>query len=117
MRSALDRATTARLFGHERRSDLVDRIVTGVVDDLEPQLDRPFAGQRVAEVAAEDPADRPATRRFAVLADRIETYLKGVRESRSTAERLADVDSADLFTQVVTDFEKHAWFLRASLAS
>jgi len=52
-----------------------------------------------------------------LLAERIETFLEGVRESRSLAEQLADTDTADLFTQIITEFEKHAWFLRASLES
>lgn len=52
-----------------------------------------------------------------LLADRIETYLEGVRESRTVAEQQGDPDTADLFTQVITEFEKHAWFLRASLES
>ena len=50
-----------------------------------------------------------------LLADRIDTYLEGVRVSRATADELGDTDSADLLTQVITEFEKNAWFLRASL--
>jgi starvation-inducible DNA-binding protein len=50
-----------------------------------------------------------------LLAERFEKFLVGVRESRGVAEKLGDTDTADLFTQVVTEFEKHAWFLRASL--
>jgi starvation-inducible DNA-binding protein len=50
-----------------------------------------------------------------LLAERIEKYLDGARESRSAAEKLGDTDTVDLLTQVVTEFEKHAWFLRASL--
>lgn len=50
-----------------------------------------------------------------LLAERIELYLGGVRESRKLAEELGDTDTADIFTQVITEFEKHAWFLRASL--
>lgn len=50
-----------------------------------------------------------------LLAERFEKYLVGVRESRTLAEKLGDTDTVDLFTQVVTEFEKHAWFLRASL--
>ena len=50
-----------------------------------------------------------------LLADRIEAYLKGLRTSRGLAEKHTDTDSVDLFTQIVTEFEKHAWFLRASL--
>jgi starvation-inducible DNA-binding protein len=51
----------------------------------------------------------------ALLAERIETYLTGLRESRAVAEKQGDTDSVDLLTGIVTEFEKHAWFLRASL--
>ena len=39
-----------------------------------------------------------------------------MRESRGAAEKLADTDTVDLLTGVITDFEKNAWFLRAMLA-
>ena len=51
-----------------------------------------------------------------LLADRIDTYLAGVRESRGVAEKLADIDTVDLLTAVITELEKNAWFLRATLA-
>ncbi len=51
----------------------------------------------------------------ALLADRIEAYLAGVREARSVATSLGDDESVDLFTRVIQEFEKNAWFLRASL--
>lgn len=51
----------------------------------------------------------------ALLADRIESYLDGLRQSRDLGEREDDVDSVDLLTGIITEFEKHAWFLRASL--
>lgn len=50
-----------------------------------------------------------------LLAERIETYLTGARGSRSAAEKLGDTDTVDLFTGIITEFEKHVWFLRASL--
>jgi starvation-inducible DNA-binding protein len=50
-----------------------------------------------------------------LLAERFERYLEGVRESREVAEKLADADTVDLFTRVAQEFEKHTWFLRASL--
>jgi starvation-inducible DNA-binding protein len=50
-----------------------------------------------------------------LLAERIETYLDGVRESRGLSEQLGDTDTVDLLTGIITEFEKHAWFLRASL--
>jgi starvation-inducible DNA-binding protein len=50
-----------------------------------------------------------------LLSERIEVYLEGARQSRLVAEKLGDTDTVDLLTQVITEFEKHAWFLRASL--
>jgi starvation-inducible DNA-binding protein len=50
------------------------------------------------------------------LADRFETYLSGVRDSRSAAEKAGDTDSVDLLTGVITELEKNTWFLRATLA-
>jgi starvation-inducible DNA-binding protein len=52
-----------------------------------------------------------------LLADRIETYLQGAREARQIGERLGDTDTVDLLTGIIGEFEKHAWFLRASLAA
>lgn len=49
-----------------------------------------------------------------LLADRFDTFLEGARQSRAVAEDLKDTDTVDLLTQVITAFEKHAWFLRAS---
>jgi starvation-inducible DNA-binding protein len=51
-----------------------------------------------------------------LLAERFDAYLGGVRESRGIAEKLGDTDTVDLLTGVVTEFEKNAWFLRATLA-
>ena len=52
-----------------------------------------------------------------LLAERFESYLVELRASRSAAESQADTDTVDLFTGVITEFEKNAWFLRASLES
>ena len=52
-----------------------------------------------------------------LLAERFEKYLEGARESRNTADKFGDADTVDLFTRLVQEFEKHAWFLRASLES
>ncbi len=49
------------------------------------------------------------------LAERIESYVVNVRAARVVAEKHADQDTVDLLTAVVRDFEKHAWFLRATL--
>lgn len=50
-----------------------------------------------------------------LLAERIDKYLDGVRESRLAGDALGDTDTVDLLTGIVTEFEKNAWFLRASL--
>ena len=50
-----------------------------------------------------------------LLAERIESYLEGLRETRDLGETEDDVDTVDLLTGIITEFEKHAWFLRASL--
>ena len=52
-----------------------------------------------------------------LLADRIEQYLVECRAARSVGEQQADTDTVDLLTGVISEFEKHAWFLRASLDS
>ena len=52
-----------------------------------------------------------------LLTERFESYLTELRASRSAAESQADTDTVDLFTSVITEFEKNAWFLRASLES
>jgi starvation-inducible DNA-binding protein len=50
-----------------------------------------------------------------LLAERIDSYLEGVRASRDVADKLTDQDTVDLLTGIIVEFEKHAWFLRASL--
>ncbi len=50
-----------------------------------------------------------------LLAERIEAYLDNLKESRSAVEKAGDTDTVDLLTGIITEFEKHDWFLRASL--
>lgn len=52
----------------------------------------------------------------ALLADRFEVFLKSLRSARAVAEKELDTDTVDLLTGVISEFEKHGWFLRASLA-
>ena len=52
-----------------------------------------------------------------LLAERIEQYLEGTRQARASVDELGDTDTVDLLTAIITEFEKHAWFLRASLES
>ena len=51
-----------------------------------------------------------------LLAERFDVFLAGVRNSRAAIEQHHDTDSVDLLTTVISDFEKNAWFLRATLA-
>lgn len=48
------------------------------------------------------------------LAERVDAFVDGLKESRSTLEELGDTDSVDLLTGVITEFEKHGWFLLAT---
>lgn len=50
-----------------------------------------------------------------LLAERFDVFLAGVREARKAGEAAGDTDTVDLLTGVITEFEKNAWFLRASL--
>jgi len=68
---------------------------------------------RLTEYPADTTRDLDHVR---LLAERFETYLGGVRESRGFAEKRGDTDTVDLLTGVITEFEKNAWFLRATLA-
>lgn len=67
---------------------------------------------RVPEYPAETSRD---VEHAYLVAERIEAYLTGVQTSRATAEEHSDADTVDVLTQVIRDFEKHAWMLRASL--
>ena len=69
---------------------------------------------KLAEYPAETTRDLDHVK---LLAERFETYLEGMRESRGVAEQQGDTDTVDLLTQIISEFEKHAWFLRASLES
>jgi starvation-inducible DNA-binding protein len=68
---------------------------------------------RIAEYPNDTTRDLDHVR---LLAERFETYLAFVCKSRTAAEMVGDADSVDLLTRVVGDFEKNAWFLRATLA-
>lgn len=50
-----------------------------------------------------------------LLAERFDAYLAGAHESRQLAGGHGDDDSVDLLTRIVLEFEKNAWFLRATL--
>jgi starvation-inducible DNA-binding protein len=50
-----------------------------------------------------------------LLRERIEKYLAGVREARDVADHEKDQDTVDLLTGIIVEFEKNAWFLRATL--
>jgi starvation-inducible DNA-binding protein len=50
-----------------------------------------------------------------LLAERNEVYLDGLRKARAVAEKHDDQDTVDLLTGTIREFEKHGWFLRASL--
>ncbi|RYZ06477.1 MAG: DNA starvation/stationary phase protection protein Dps [Myxococcales bacterium] len=70
------------------------------------------AHSKISEYPQETTRDLEHVR---LLADRIEQYLVQSRATRGVAEQQADTDTVDLVTAVISEFEKHAWFLRASL--
>ncbi len=51
----------------------------------------------------------------ALLADRIDSFLAGLRDLRGIAMKDADDDTVDLVTGMIEEFEKNGWFLRATL--
>jgi starvation-inducible DNA-binding protein len=67
---------------------------------------------KIAEYPQETTRDLEHVR---LLADRIEQYLVESRTARTVAEQQVDTDTVDLLTALISEFEKHAWFLRASL--
>ena len=56
-----------------------------------------------------------AMEHVALLAERIGAYLDTVRDARDASEKASDDDTVDLLTGIVVAFEKHAWFLHATL--
>lgn len=50
-----------------------------------------------------------------LLNERIAAYLLTARGSRTVADEASDGDTVDLLTTVISTFEKHAWFLQATL--
>jgi starvation-inducible DNA-binding protein len=48
-------------------------------------------------------------------AEAFEKALDGMRRSRTLADELDDADTSDLLTAAITEYEKNAWFLRATL--
>ena len=53
----------------------------------------------------------------ALLAERIGRHLDGLRGAREVAKKHDDEDTFDLLTGMVEQFEKHAWFLHATLGN
>lgn len=49
-----------------------------------------------------------------LLLERFNAYLAGLRNSRGVAEAHGDVDTVDLLTETISQFEKFAWFLAAT---
>jgi starvation-inducible DNA-binding protein len=70
------------------------------------------ATSRLPEYPQETTRDRTHVE---LLVERIERYLEGVRASRAVVETQGDADTVDVLTGIITEFEKHAWFLQASL--
>lgn len=52
-----------------------------------------------------------------VVADRLSSFGKLAREAIEQGEKLGDMDTADLFTDVSRSIDKHLWFVEAHLQS
>ncbi|MDI1479479.1 DNA starvation/stationary phase protection protein Dps [Polyangium sp. y55x31] len=50
-----------------------------------------------------------------LLAERFGVYIQGLHASRAISDEHRDADTSDLLTNIITTFDKHAWFLLASL--
>jgi starvation-inducible DNA-binding protein len=48
-------------------------------------------------------------------AERLESYLEGLRDAKGVAAKNGDDETVDLVTGVLEDLEKHGWMLRATL--
>jgi starvation-inducible DNA-binding protein len=70
------------------------------------------AASRLPEYPPEAARDLDHVR---LLADRIDVYLAGLRAARHASEEHGDPETTDLLTTVIAEFEKHGWFLRATL--
>lgn len=95
----------------EHNDELAERIVTlggralGTVRHVAQT-------SRLADYPSETTRDLDHVR---LLAERFGGYLAGLRSARSVAAASGDDDSEDLLTGIARDFEKHAWFLIATL--
>lgn len=80
---------------------------------------RAYGTLRQAAKASRLPDYPPDTTRdfdhVRLLAERFDANLGGLRESREVAGKAGDTDTHDMLTIVITEYEKHAWFLRATL--
>ena len=50
-----------------------------------------------------------------LLAERFDKCLDGARKARYVANETGDTDTHDMLTVVITELEKHSWFLLATL--
>jgi starvation-inducible DNA-binding protein len=69
---------------------------------------------RLTEYPQETVRDLELTR---LLAERIEVFLDGARQTREVAAKNGDTDTGDMMTVIITEYEKQAWFLRSTTAT
>jgi starvation-inducible DNA-binding protein len=70
------------------------------------------AKSRLSELPAEATRDLEL---IGLVADRLEGHLNGLRKAQAVADEVGDAETVDLLTQAISQFEKHGWFLRATL--
>lgn len=74
--------------------------------------------KHVAETSTLKPYPQDTTKdleHVSLLGERMDAFLQVVRKARETGEKNKDTDSVDLLTGIISEFEKHAWFLHATL--
>ena len=50
-----------------------------------------------------------------LLLARFDAFLPGAVAARITADEVRDIDTADILTGMISEFDKNAWFLRSAL--
>ncbi len=102
-----------KVAGHltEHIDDLAERAVTlgGRAMGTARQVAH---GSRVEEITHDVRRDLELAR---LIAERSESFLKGLRAARAVAEELHDPDTEDLLTGVIRGLEKDVWFLRSTV--
>lgn len=100
---------TAELGGHI--DEVAERVMTlgGVTDGTAASV------VKLSRLAAFKPKNHSDVEYAQRVLDAVSGFLAGVNAARKVAETQADTDTVDMLTELVSLYEKRAWFLRATL--